>query len=374
MQTTMLVPEEINLIVSSDPASGAFNRSVDGSSFEISLEQGGLRIPSDALNCNLSVEESSIWWTILNILPGVNDKFYITGPSQAQIRSKDLLLYGSTVKFSIANEFLTITSDIGIDPPMPTGNFLVGDVFRVDSGVLATNTYTITAITSDGPFIQSFIITPNNAIQALGVNTFSRIRNANEITNFVLTIPQGLYDLSGLNQTIQRLLADQGALQNPFPLISLSSDDPTQRLEINFNYNTVSVDFTKLDTPRLIMGFDSQIIGPYALSPLTILAPNVAQFNTVNSLLIHSDLTTLGIRFNNSYNQSISQVLINVPPGSQIISKPYNPPKVNIQDLAGSTRSNIRFWLTNEKDERVNTNGEYWTARLAIRYLRPYKL
>ena len=110
------------------------------------------------------------------------------------------------------------------------------------------------------------------------------------------------------------------------------------------------------------------------MSPLTILAPNVAQFNTVNSLLIHSDLTTLGIRFNNSYNQSISQVLINVPPGSQIISKPYNPPKVNIQDLAGSTRSNIRFWLTNEKDERVNTNGEYWTARLAIRYLRPYKL
>ena len=268
------VPEEISMIVSSDPQNGARNVSPDGSYFEVQLEDG-LKIPKDALNVNISVEEATVWWTIPNIITGQNDKLYITGPDTADV-----------------------------------------------------------------------------------------------IQNYVITIPQGLYNLSGINEAMIRELEAAGSKFDPEPLISLSPDEATQKVEMRFNYATVSIDFTQNNTPREILGFNSQIYSAVPINP--ILAPNTAQFNQVNYLLIHSDLTNKGIRFNNSYNQTIGQVLIDVPPGSQIVSTPFNPAKISAQELAGTTRTNLRFWLTDDENRRINTNEEYWSARIVIKYLKPF--
>jgi len=268
------VPEEISMIVSSDPNNGAVNRSSDGSYFEVQL-QDGLKIPKDALNVNISVEEATIWWTVPNIITGENNKVYISGPDKLDL-----------------------------------------------------------------------------------------------LQNYVLTIEQGLYDLSGLNASIARELEAQGAKIDPEPLITLSPDEATQKVQLRFNYATVFIDFTQNDTPREILGFDSAVYTPVPTNP--ILAPNVAAFNTVNYFLIHSDLTNKGIRFNNNYNQTIAQVLIDVPPGSQIVSKPFNPAKVNAQELSGATRTNLRFWLTDDNNNRINTNNEYWSARIVIHWLQPF--
>jgi hypothetical protein len=272
----MMVPEEISMIVSSDPKAGAINRSTDGSYFEIQL-QDGLQLPAEALNVNIAVEEATIWWVVPNIISGENDTMYITGPD---------------------------TLDV--------------------------------------------------------------------VQNYVVVIPQGLYDLSGINQAILRDLENQGAKIDPDPLITLTPDEPTQKVEMRFDYATVSVDFTQPNTPRDILGFNSQVLGPYVGAPVNILADNIAQFNQVNYFLIHSDLTNKGIRFNNNYNQTIAQVLIDVSPGSQIVSHPFNPAKINSPELAGAKRTNLRIWLTDDQDRRVNTNGEYFTARIVIHYLKPY--
>ena len=90
--------------ISSDALNGATNISPDGSSFSVVLHDG-LKIPKNAVNVNISVQESSIWWVMNNIVKGVNDKMYIRGPSKAAIVSKTELKYQNTVKFSIANEF-----------------------------------------------------------------------------------------------------------------------------------------------------------------------------------------------------------------------------------------------------------------------------
>ena len=100
----------------------------------------------------------------------------------------------------------------------------------------------------------------------------------------------------------------------------------------------------------------------------------VAEFNQVNYFLIHSNLTSKGIRFNNIYNQTIGQVLIDVAPGSQITSSPRNPAKIASQELAGTNRTNLRFWLTDDKNRSIDTNSEYWSARVVIRYFRPMVL
>ena len=272
----MLVPEEISMIVSSDPAAGAINRSPDGAYFEIQL-QDGLQIPKNAMNINIAVEEATVWWVVPNIITGQNDKMYITGPD---------------------------TNDV--------------------------------------------------------------------IQNFIITIPQGLYDLSGLNQAILRELENAGAKIDPDPLLTITPDEATQKVEIRVDYPTVSIDFTQADTPREILGFNSQVLGTYPAAPINILADNIAQFNQVNYFLLHSDLTNKGIRFNNNYNQTISQILIDVAPGSQIVNKPFNPARINCPELGGANRTNLRIWLTDDKDRRVNTNGEYFTARIVIHYLVPH--
>lgn len=76
-----MTTQEISMIVSSDPSQGVQNISQDGSSFEISLDAGGLQIPKEAKNCQVRVDQASIWWSIPNIITGQNDKMYITAPN-----------------------------------------------------------------------------------------------------------------------------------------------------------------------------------------------------------------------------------------------------------------------------------------------------
>jgi hypothetical protein len=277
----MMIPEELSLLVSSDPSQGASNVSPDGSSFEIQLEEP-IHIPIDAVNITTSVEEATVWWVVPNVIDSQNDTFYVFGD-------------------------------------------------RADGGVAQL---------------------------------------------FTVKIETGLYDLTGLNNSLQTGLEKAGAKvldgTAPKPLIQLAPDDATQRVLIRFNYPNVYINFTPADTLREILGFNAGQVGPFASAPVNELAPNVASFNSVNYFLIASDLVQKGIRFNNRYNQIVSQVLINVAPGSQIISTPFNPAKVPSNELAGSKRTVLRFRLTDDKLRPVNTNKEYFTARIVIRYMRPF--
>jgi hypothetical protein len=72
----MLVPEEINFLVTSDPSQGAKNVTTNGSRFYVKLEEP-IEVPKDALNATLTVEESTVWWTVPNIITGENDKLYV---------------------------------------------------------------------------------------------------------------------------------------------------------------------------------------------------------------------------------------------------------------------------------------------------------
>jgi len=65
-------------------------------------------------------------------------------------------------------------------------------------------------------------------------------------------------------------------------------------------------------------------------------------------------------------------VLIDASPGSLLNHSDRHPPKIDVQELGGSNRSNFNFWLTDENDLAVDTGGENWGARLAIRWLQPH--
>ena len=191
---------------------------------------------------------------------------------------------------------------------------------------------------------------------------------------FTVIVPKGLYDLPGLNNAVLIQLENLGAKTEPSPLINFLSDANTQKVIIRFNYDNVFVDFSQPNTPRDILGFLPLQIGAFATVPINVIADNVAQFNTVNYFLIATDLVREGIRFNNRHAGIVSQVLIDVPPGSQIVSKPFNPPRINADELIGAKRTNIRFNLTDDRLRPVDTNSEYYSLRMVIRYLIPVVL
>ena len=143
----------------------------------------------------MSVEESTVWWVIPNIIEGVNDTFYVFG------------------------------DDDTLPAPVPK--------------------------------------------------------------LFTVVIPQGLYDLSGLNQALQAGLEALGARTigaggEPLSLISLTADDATQKVRIRFNYTNSYVDFAPNNTMRDILGYNNIQYGPYPAAPLSILAPTTAAFNQVS--------------------------------------------------------------------------------------------
>ncbi|MCK5015605.1 MAG: hypothetical protein KAS32_00920, partial [Candidatus Peribacteraceae bacterium] len=184
---------------------------------------------------------------------------------------------------------------------------------------------------------------------------------------YVVTVAQGLYDLSGLQQAVESALVTAGCASGQFTFLA---DNATQKVVIRLNAFPVTVDFTVADTFHVILGFlATDILGPTAVAQTDFTATNVAAFNTIDYFLIHSDIVPQGIRTNNSYNQTISQVLIDTTPGSQIVSRPFNPPKTEAQNLIGALRRRMKFWLTIQDGvSLVDTNGESWSARVIISY------
>jgi hypothetical protein len=263
--------EEINILASSDPTNGATSISADGSQFSVKLSEP-IKIPKNAFNVKTTAEQSTIWWTVPNIITGVNDTFY----------------------------------------------------FNYNDGGGAVD--------------------------------------------YEIVFPQGLYDVTGFYTTFNSLAINQGLVSG---LITFTGDESTQKVVITRNATLIIIDFTQSDTPREILGFDSQTIASNPTEPISTFGDNVAAFNTVNSFLVHSDLVDNGVRLNNTYSQIVANVLIDVTPGSQIVYEPFKPPILSSSYLRGTSKDRLRFWLTNEANAAVNTAGEYWTVRIRISYMLP---
>lgn len=263
--------QELNILASSDPSNGASNISSDGSQFSVKLSEP-IRIPKNAFNIKTTAEQSTIWWTVPNIITGENDTFR----------------------------------------------------FNYDNGGGAAD--------------------------------------------WTIVFPQGLYDVTGFNTTFNSLAVNQTL---PANIMTFTGDDSTQKVLLTRNQTGIIIDFVTAGSPRVILGFDSQTIVTNPTAPVSVLGDNVAAFNTVNSFLIHSDMVDNGVRLNNTYSQIVANVLIDVTPGSQIVYEPFKPPVLSASFLKGTSKGRLKFWLTNEANQAVNTAGEYWTVRIKISYMLP---
>jgi len=246
------------------------------------------------------------------------------------------------------------------------------DAFRVDlenpieiprNAIECTLKVDSSSIWNNQPnIIQGF----NDALRVTGPDTLD------VVTVYDIIIPQGSYSVAELNQRIQIELANAGAKISPNPIISLTPDEATQKIELRLNYLTVIVDFTVPNSCYEILGFNvTSIVGPPTVAGESFLAPNEASFNVINYYVISSNLVSQGLRFNNEYRQIINQTNIDVRPNSLIVSQPFNPSVIVCNELIGQVRSNFDIRLLKDDFTPANTRGEYFSIRFSIDYLVP---
>ena len=206
--------------------------------------------------------------------------------------------------------------------------------------------------------------TTPNVSAALGNNTFTFFDSANTYT---LTVPDGLYNFDQLVSTLN-VISSNYPLVNPFDQIFIFlPNDSTQKVSISIKQIGAYISWTLLNSMAYLFGFiPGTQTGP--TPPATITAPNVAQFNLINQYLINSDLVHTGVPVNSNSSTVLGVVYIDVPPGELINFQPQNPLIVNADELIAGTRTGFRFTLTNQNGLLLNTNGEFWSFILVIRY------
>ena len=181
-------------------------------------------------------------------------------------------------------------------------------------------------------------------------------------------IPKGLYSVASLNTLFARELANLGYDGD---LISVSGDDSTQRAILTFKTTGVSVDFTQPDTPREILGFDSRVVGPSTVSGESFEGDTIAKFNSVNSFLLHSSIINGGIPVNDRGENIITKIPITVSPGNQINYQPFQPVTTDASNLIGKYTNSFNVWLTDQDNNPVDTNEEYFDALIVLRWYEP---
>lgn len=213
--------------------------------------------------------------------------------------------------------------------------------------------------------VPNFVTGVNDSFHITGPDTLD------VVTPYVITIPQGLYSLAQLEEALLLGLAAAGAKISPLPLVNLLADNSTGRIIVKLNYVTASMNFPALSPyQRLGFNLNDTLLGTTLANGLPLgynLAVRTADFNPVDSFLVHSSLVDTGLRVNNAFSNVIAQVLINNAPGSQILYEPRVPSVVDASILRGNTGF-ANMWLTNSTNQPVDTNGESWSVRVVIRY------
>jgi len=205
--------------------------------------------------------------------------------------------------------------------------------------------------------------TPNIFDSGAKQNNAFSITNLSGPLTYDLFIPGGLYSVieiqNAMNAVISPIVGSD--------IIELSLNDATGRIVLYINTAGYELSFNVPFTLGTILGFLPQTYSALIFYNGQL----VPEINAVNFYLIQCDLVQDGIRFNNRYNGVIETILIDVAPRELIISRPFNPPTIPIDELAGNPRSKIRVKLLTDKLEAAETDGEYFYVRLSLRWKEP---
>lgn len=198
---------------------------------------------------------------------------------------------------------------------------------------------------------------------------------------FVFTIPDGLYSVASLNQTIEHLLTAEtipgSADKFPCNSIVLGADTATQKVKARLELNlSIITDPAQANNIASTLGWydpndpnlDIGAIGPPTYAGQIFTAPEIARLNKINSYLLHGDIVKNGIQVNNTQANILTEIQLNVSPGKLLTYRPYLPYKLDGAHLKYGSRDLLTFWLTNELNEYIDMNNEDYSFAITIVY------
>jgi hypothetical protein len=231
---------------------------------------------------------------------------------------------------------------------------------------------------------------PSNARNVLvylrGANIWNSVRNITSGLNnnkiyftddvgspskYIITIPDGLYDVKGLNQTIHNQIQNAISLSgiSVFPTcITLTGDESTQRVIVQTT-SGYQVNWAA-GSPYDLLGITlDRKMPPSSLTTGTLLSygDDTARFGNLSSFLITSSLTN-NYFYNGRPTDILYNVAITVAPNSLIALSPNNYTMISANNLIGAKISNIVCRLLSNNYETINTGDEFFTVDLTIQY------
>ena len=241
---------------------------------------------------------------------------------------------------------------------------------------------TIILSSNSSDFITNFPTTirlnPNKKYEAalLSIdlyNSFPNITVKNNIFKYstdngstwkIIRIAKGSYELSAINDEVQRLMVihgDYDNINNKF-YITISANTSKLSSIIEITNQSYQIDFTVENSIGATLGFQKVIINNgYNESQ------NIIDIMKINSILVNIDIIS-GSYVNGSQCPVIYSFYPNVSPEYKIVERP-NPSliyyRVNIPNI-----SRIRLWLTDQDNNPVDVRGERVTARIVVREVK----
>jgi hypothetical protein len=210
--------------------------------------------------------------------------------------------------------------------------------------------------------------TPNVYDSGTNQNNNFRIIRISDAQVFNLTIPAGLYSVISMQNAMNQAIKDANV--TPLDVIQLIANDSLGKVEMII-LTGFEIVFASPNSLGPILGFQTDIT--YSSSVINV-GQFVPQLNALNYYLVQCSLVQDGIRFNNEFRQIIETVLIDVAPRELIITRPFHPPTIQIDHLAGQPISSIRTTLLQDNLQPANTDGENYYVRLSLRWLEPIQI
>ena len=375
-----LIEVESTYFFSSDPLLGASNVRNNGSYFQIHLDKP-IYVPPTSLDCTIECRTANIWFTCPNIAEEYkNNHFYFSAVSN----------YDGTITFSSLDTTIDVYDtrrNIGFTATMPVGTFTIIEAMMTAQRVIMFENGSRRTIMNSQVDVQydptsksilwnvsdPYVTIGNNRVLGLGSHNAGAFTSTPvKLQLFDIPIPSGLYNVQELNKALQRgigLISHDG-VRFSTRSIQISGNQATQRVILILSTGITYEQSTTL--PNNISGIlgyiDQDRVISHQLDNDYFEADGVAQLTRINAFYIHADMVLEGLTINNGYDSVLAEVQISEPPGSLITYRPYNPFRLNGNHLKYGSRQLLTFYLTDERNRPVDTNGEAFSFSIVVKY------
>jgi len=171
-----------------------------------------------------------------------------------------------------------------------------------------------------------------------------------------VTIPEGSYEITDLNNLLKASLAAQGHQD----VIELQPNLNTLKCVLTIKKLDFAVSFEAARSLRNVLGFGEKI---YRYNAQPHEGVNNVNIMNVNSILVHCDVIG-GSYVNGQSFPTLFSFFPNVPPGYKIVQSPHN---LVYLPVTRHVISDMRVWLTDQNNRPLNLRGETVTVRLHLK-------